>query len=202
MMARITWTPLTEASIRDAATTNAIFDQIETQTTNLDEDNFREGGLDHVPFETDVASRKAFVPIIHSGPSDLVTPAAFATLNVGAINFQTGAITLEANERLVLRFSAQLVTSTTPTYGLPANADLNVRLRQFSNAVAAVLPGSNSTYTAGATYGIEVGVDTMGVINGPLSLDWVEVQVSEPAGLTTRWGSAVFSGHIYRRVTT
>lgn len=199
-MARATYTPLSGARV--AAVTNAIFDAIETvgSATGIDGENFREEGLDVNAFETGVIYRRAFTPISQPLVSLENLPAAFATFVVGAVTFQTGAITLEAGETLELRFSIQF-TSDAANFGVP-HGDI-VELR-FGFEVATI-PGFITSSVRGlepGTAGTALGdgvISIAATIDGPLSLDFVEVQAKDILDQDCRIGYGHFYGKIYRR---
>lgn len=203
-MARVVYIPI-PIGTSDSAAVNTIFGAIATQTGAADALNFGEEGLDKRALEANIQSERAFAPIVHNTVNTQALTAAFVTMDPGAtVSFRTGPIALLANETLRVRFRGELLSDGT-NFGLLLDTHFEVRLRWSVAAVPSVFASSLRRYharTAPATQDRETRLDSFMRLVGPLSLDWVEVEVSDQSGndLTVQFGRATLVGTIFKRV--
>ncbi|MCK5711080.1 MAG: hypothetical protein KAI25_00020 [Hyphomicrobiaceae bacterium] len=207
-MSRGTYTPIQPGDTREAAKVNDIFDAFEAALP-LTAENFREEGLDARVFEDSVHYRRSEAPIATHSVS-VLTEAAYATLVLGATTFRTGGITLEAGELLEINFRCQLPSSATS--GIPLGTRPSFRIAYFpSGGALTVIADSvrekevaaGPFFPPGGLFDCDGSVSILTDLEGPLDLDFVEVQFEEPLGPGTgvRCGYGLFTNKIWRVVT-
>lgn len=186
----------------DSAAVNVIFGAIATETANADEQNFTEEGLDFRVFESEVQSEQGFTPIEHTVVASQALTAVFATMDPGGVKlFRTGPITLGVNETLRVRFRGELL-SNAAAYGLPGDTDCQIRFRRSVAAAPTVITSSLRRYRTLVGSPKETRMSMVAKIDGPLGLDWVEVEISDQSGNnnTVQIGRATLTGTIFKRV--
>lgn len=208
-----------ELEVGDAQVTklNATMTAIAAQTTNLDEDNFAEEGLDYRAFASQAASRKAFAPVEVSTLASEALTTTWETIDFGTAMQSPGTITLAANERLEVNFMISYDTSGA-TPGIPINGDIEHRWRWQEQGGAAAVVGTARHLNPRATsapspldaIGNPVTIDGASarlwmklVLDGPKTIDWVEVQFRDSStnDVTVQSRCQALWGTIYSRVT-
>lgn len=206
-MARVEYTPLATGA-STAADVNAIFTAIGNQSSTIDAGNYAEEGLDERVFETEVQAASAFAPITETtrGRTQALT-SSWATLDPGgATSFRTGAITVGTNERLYVVLRLELLTDSKQA-GLPDGGDFQTRWRQSVAASPSVVGTTRRNKVDGVDIGLATGIPVhmshQILLDGPLTLDWIEVQISDQSGndVTVQFGDVAMYGMIYKRVT-
>lgn len=207
-MARVTYTPIQPG---DAQVTgpNATFTAIGTQTTNVDAQNFAEEGLDARVFESEIQAEEAFTPKGDQTNTTMALPAASAWTTVVFVStFRTGAISVAANERLRVIFRLEFYSDGAQD-GIPIDTDVQLRWRKSVGGVASVIGTTRRIVPATASSpdpvpsGAPARLGMMTVIDGPVELEWVEVEIrdaSAAANTVQSFGSGMY-GTIFKRVT-
>jgi hypothetical protein len=205
---RVEYTPLTTGA-STASDVNAVFSAIQTQSSTIDAENYAEEGFDERVFETEVQAASGFAPITETtrGRTQALT-TSWATVDPGgATTFQTGGITVGTNERLYAVIYIELF-SDSKQEGIPTNGDIQTRWRQSVGASPSVVGTTrrwyaDSTNTALKSSGAPAMWSHQIVLDGPLTLDWVEVQISDQSGndVTVQYGDVAMHGMIFKRVT-
>lgn len=139
-MSRLKYTPIVPTEARAASRLNTIWSDFTTAGNAVNYENFAEEGMDARPF---VAFPHAkIVAQVSDGTrvaaSLAATGGAYALYVQNAVNFQTGALTVTAND--VLHIHARVVLESQPAnWGLSPGQTFGLRLR----ANGAVLLGKS-----------------------------------------------------------
>lgn len=206
-MGRVEYTQDSPGGSRAVTNANATFAELATQSTALSRENFAEEGLDRRVFGTDPSTSIPFTLIFIDGTQTITPPTSFDTLVIGPRTFRSGAITLVANESMRLRFRCGFL-STSGTPGLQPSKLLQMRwgFQVTGGGVAGILASTRfkepgPTSTTDGTFG---SLCTTTVLVGPLTLDFVEVQIQyTPSGAPTdvQFESAVMWGTTFHLVS-
>jgi len=193
---------------RDAEALNTILQTLEDDTTagTIDGDNFREEGLDigAVAVGSYQVRRRAFVAIVSDNTPRVwtATTATVGGLVLGAATFQSPGFTIAADETLLLESSVFFDLTPGGTPGIPADSAALIQLRyQPSAGAPTVIPGTTRRKGTDAD-GVHACMTTFGQLDGPLTLDWVELQVWEQRGPgnSLYMSNTAMHGAIYHRV--
>lgn len=185
-----------------AAQVNTILSAVATESAGVDGQNVAHGGLDKRAMATNIQSRRAFNPIEDTTTTPIVAPFGPATLVVGATTFRSGAIVLAAGERMRVRACVEYETDLVNP-GIPGSNGINfgradVHIAQSVAAVVTVI--AESFAPVEAPWDSNPTIMTTAVIDGPVSLDWVEIQIEVPFQ-HAQVGSALLYGQIFKGVS-
>jgi len=200
-VARVVYVPIAQG-LSSSSDANAIFSAVATQTTNVDGDQWAEEGLDARAFESDIQSASGFTPVVHNATNTQALSTTWATLDPGGTGaFRTGAITLGSNEVLRVRFRGELLSNGSNP-GLPIGCGLQIRIRRSVGGGPLAIASTVRSYFASGSEDLEARISTIASVDGPLSLDWVEVEISDQGGFsrTAQLGRCALWGTIFKRI--
>lgn len=129
-MARIETTFIDTGDARDRAPINTNLAAFTTQSTNVDEDNVREGGLDDVCLDpTDLVEREgAATP--SQDASSLAASGSYTELLSGSLG-ATGSFTVESGD--IARLRAKIELPNSGAHGVPWSASEILSLTFYTN---------------------------------------------------------------------
>lgn len=196
---RIVYSPPSPRNARGAARVNAIQAAIEAAST-IDSTNLREEGIDRRPLVNYVQGEilEKIEQTARPGASLAVTGAVWTTYVHNGTTFQTaGAVSVLANQYLFLRLGISFENTIAGGVGLTALSRFDVRLA-YDNGALVPITHSERPFKR---FPLEHGdVETIGIIPGPATVNFVRVQFKLDAGVAfPRW--SLLSCKLYRRVT-
>lgn len=191
-MGQVSYDAPRPGDVRSIAPFEAGFNALVSRSTTLQSDNLAEQGLDkrhfgYAPgsllFEVDETTREDTALGNTANvwqTTGLQFPAASPTL------FRTGAFSVSAGDRLLIRARVHLTSSLALGTGLPASGQFEIRLGYKLAAAAQTFWASTRRRMAMMTNIVGHGtLKTMYLVDGPLNFDWVQIE----------WRSAVAANY-------
>ncbi len=195
-----------------ASVVNAVFTAISTQTTNVDEENFAEEGLDYRALEASISAEATERFTTNSSGTQALT-ATYATLNFNGSPVSipsSGTIEVATNERLRVTCCLEFFSNATQS-GIPTDTDVEVRLMYdvgaggvgVSQAYRRLYPATASDPSPAANEGCPHRLRWSAMLNGSLSIQSLYVEIRDNSGNnnTVQLQSATLHGIILKRVT-
>lgn len=196
-----------------ASTLDTAFTAIATQTANVDAENYAEEGLDQRVFADNVAAVSAGTPYTNETVATQALSTTWAQANPGVGVRLSSIPALVADEKLRLIVMVEFRSDGTQS-GIPANADVELRLRKrvggvestITNTLRALFPATASDPSnglVGGPFGGSARIRIMGTVDGAETLEWAQLEIRSASGTPTiQFGEITFHGTIFRRVTT
>jgi hypothetical protein len=176
-MSRANTPSIRPGDARSAASVNAVYAAIEAAANNLNEVNLAEEGITR--YVTAARQKADNVVNIELNTRTARPVAAWGTLVNAATTFRSGALALAANEVYRVRASIEHTSTVGAGVGIPAGAQVGIRIAYSVAGVVTVVTSSTRrrTVAVGALRGLD-GKSLLAqcLLFGPVNFDWIEAQ--------------------------
>jgi hypothetical protein len=205
-MSRFVTDRIDPGDARGAAGVNAFYDAIEAGAADIDLQNLATEGVSR--YNTDKYQKMAPVEVIRENTRDAValTPGPYTTLVFSGTTFQSGPVTLDDKEALMIWARTTFESTVNAGVGLSSGVNHEVRTRiayKITGGATVIKNGTTrrTRVVATAVHALHARYLTRTIIKGPIELDYVDLLVYVAPGTTAHASKGLLALDRWRRVS-